>query len=133
YVSALFPNDEWLKWIAYSQEDATKEKAETIKAYMSNKTREGGFSKIASQLLYDYIDYGNAFATSYFESSYKENVNSILVTDFIGPKAKRISPMDIVFDPLADSFKDSFKIVRALKSIGELYAMAENEPDNAYL
>lgn len=133
YISALFPNDDWLKWEAYSKNDATKEKVEAIESYMSNKTREGGFRGEISRLIYDYIDYGNAFATVDFESSYRLDARKEKVIDFIGPKIRRISPLDIVFNPVASSFKDSFKIVRSIKNIGELRLMAEHEPDNMYL
>ena len=34
YISALFPNDDWIKWEGYSLSDSTKEKSKTIKAYM---------------------------------------------------------------------------------------------------
>jgi hypothetical protein len=133
YISALFPNDDWLKWEGYSQNDSTKQKKKAIEAYMSNKTREGHFRTETSKLLYDYIDYGNCFSTVDFEASYIENDKGEKVVDFIGPRERRISPLDIVFNPLANSFKDSFKIIRSLKTIGELRIMAQNEPENAYL
>lgn len=133
YISALFPNDDWLKWEGYSRSDSTKAKVAAIEAYMSNKTREGHFRIETSKLLYDYIDYGNAFATVDFERSYIEDAVGNKVIDFIGPRLRRISPLDIVFNPLANSFKDSFKIVRSLKTIGELQIMAEDQPDNIYL
>lgn len=133
YVSALFPNDDWLRWEGYSIEDANKQKASAIQAYMANKTRESHFRTTASQLLYDYIDYGNAFVTVDFVNSYREQEDGEKIIDYVGPVARRISPLDIVFNPLAPSFKDSFKIIRAIKSVGELVRMAEEEPDNAYL
>jgi hypothetical protein len=133
YISALFPNDDWLKWEAYSRNDATKAKVTAIEAYMSNKTREGHFRTEISSLLYDYIDYGNAFATVDFEASYRENLAGDKVPDYIGPKIRRISPLDIVFNPLASSFKDSPKVIRTLRSLAELHMMAQDEPDNAYL
>lgn len=133
YVSALFPNDDWLKWEAYSKNDATKKKVLAIEAYMSNKTREGHFRTEMSKLLYDYIDYGNAFATVSFESSFKDLPSGEKVVDYIGPKLVRLSPLDVVFNPLAPSFRDSFKIIRSLRNIGELKAMAVDEPDNVYL
>ena len=133
YVSALFPNDEWIKWEAYSLEDALKVKAVAIKSYMSNKTRENHFRTEVSKLLYDYIDYGNAFATVDYESSFIVNANGEKVPRFIGPRVVRISPMDIVFNPLASSFKDSFKIIRKLINRSELYRMAEESPDNMWL
>ena len=133
YISALFPNDDWLKWEAYSQQDAVKSKKTAIEAYMSNKTRMSHFRTEMSKLLYDYIDYGNSFATVGFESSFVKDAKGEKVISYIGPTASRISPLDIVFNPLANSFLDSFKIVRSLKTLGELKVMAENEPDNAYL
>lgn len=132
YKSSLFPNDRWLNWISYSDEDASKKKADIIKAYMSNKAREGHFQTEMSKLLYDYIDYGNSFATVVFESNEKELADGTVVPGFIGPRVKRISPLDIVFDPTASTFQDSYKIVRSVKSIGELELLSRSDPDQAY-
>lgn len=133
YISALFPNDEWIKWEAYSKNDGTKAKVEAIESYMANKTRESHFRTEVGKILYDYIDYGNSFATVDFEASYAEDEKGEKHVTYVGPKIRRISPLDIIFNPLAPSFKDSFKIIRSLKTIGELQIMAEDEPDNAYL
>lgn len=133
YISALFPNDEWLSWEGYSLSDSVKEKRKAIEAYMANKCRMGDFRQKASQLLLDFIDYGNAFATVDFENSTREGINGEIMTVFLGPKARRISPLDIVFNPLATSFEESPKIVRSLVTIGELAGMAADQPDNAFL
>lgn len=133
YISALFPNDEWLKWEGYSPSDGTAAKTKTIEAYMSNKTREGHFRTEMSKCLYDYIDYGNSFATVDFEASYTIDDKGMKNPQFIGPRLRRISPLDIVFNPLAQSFRESFKIIRSLKPIGELKRMQRDEPDNVYL
>lgn len=132
YISALFPNDQWLKWEAYTLKDASKEKASTIEAYIGNKCREGGFKRVLSQLLYDYIDYGNAFATADYISEFRMDGEE-RVAGYVGPIARRISPYDIVFNPLATSFKDSFKIVRTIRTVGELAIMAEEDPQNVWL
>ena len=110
YVSALFPNDNWVKWEAYSREDAHKDKAKAIEGYMANKVRETKFRTEIEKCLYDYIDTGNAFVTSHFEARYKESADGAIVPDYVGPRASRISPLDIVFNPLADNFDDSFKV-----------------------
>lgn len=132
YISSLFPNDNWVKWEGHSRQDVVKQKARAIEAYMSNKTREAKFRTEFSKLVYDYIDTGNAFATSSFESRYKETANGDIVPDYIGPRAHRISPYDIVFNPLASSFDDTFKIVRSIKTIGEVKKMAEVEPEMSF-
>jgi len=133
YLSALFPNDDWLVWEGYSQEDSVKKKRDAIQSYMKNKTREGHFRIEMSRLLYDYIDYGNAFATVSFESRYKEEKDGTKIPGYIGPRLHRISPLDIVFNPLSSSFLTSFKIIRSIKTIGELKKQAMVEPENAYL
>ena len=133
YLSALFPNDDWLKWEAYSANDARKEQVAAIEAYMGNKTREGHFRTEMSRLLYDYIDYGNSFATVYFDEQYSVNSKGERTPSFIGPRVLRISPMDIVFNPLAENFTKSFKIVRSIVQIGELVNSAETNPDNERL
>lgn len=132
YISSLFPNDDWLRWQGYGKADSTKKKAKAIEAYMGNKCREGHFRTEMSKLLYDYIDYGNAFCTTTFERSYKAMPDGTVVPDYIGPKVKRISPLDIVFNPLADSFIDSFKIVRSMKTTGELMRLAETDPEQTF-
>lgn len=132
YLSSLFPNDNWLQWAAYSKDAAVKEKARAIRGYMDNKTREGHFRTEMSKALYDYIDYGNVFMTTSFESNTKELADGTIVPAYIGPKAKRISPLDIVFNPLAEDFESTFKIVRSVKSIGELKKLALVEPENSF-
>jgi len=102
YLSALFPNDDWLRWEAYSKDDGTKKKTRAIEAYMKNKTREGHFRTEMSKLLLDYIDYGNAFATVDFSAQYREDpTTGQRIAGFIGPRVFRISPLDIIFDPTA--------------------------------
>lgn len=133
YVSALFPNDEWLRWEAYSRNDASKQKTETIVAYMSNKTRESHFRTEMSKLLYDYIDYGNAFATVDFESSYATDSKGEKVPRYIGPRLRRVSPLDIVFNPTSNTFQNSFKIIRSIKTIGELKKQVEEFPEDRML
>lgn len=131
YISALFPNDNWLLWEASDENSATREKADVIKAYMDNKTRMGHFQTEMSKLLYDYIDYGNAIATVSYEQNYHE-LNGELIPEYIGPRVYRVSPLDIVFNPLASSFEESFKIVRSVRTIGDLAKLAKSSPDQAY-
>jgi len=131
YLAALFPNDRWLRWEGYSQEDVTKEKREVIQAYMSNKVRESNFRTVVSRLLYDFIDYGNVFVTTDYLDKNLVTKDGEIIPGYIGPMARRISPLDIVFDPLADSFEDSFKIVRSLHTLGEIKKMSKDQPEDS--
>lgn len=134
YIAAAFPNDDWLQWEAYTADDNDAAKRTAIQAYMSNKVREGNSRNIISKLLYDYIDYGNAFADVEFVNESKMDEQTLeLIPGYIGPRIKRISPHDIVFNPTADKFEDSYKIVRSLRTLGDLAANAEDKPEEAML
>lgn len=132
YISALFPNDNWVKWEAYSRDDSLKSKRNAIEGYMQNKVRESKFRTEIEKCVYDYIDKGNAFVTSHFETRYKETFDGSVIPDYVGPRAGRISPLDIVFNPLATSFDDSPKVVRSVKTLGELKRLAATDPDQAF-
>jgi len=129
YMAALFPNDDWLRWEAADFEAQDLEKASVIEAYMKQKLRESGFKGTVSRLLYDYIDYGNVFADSEFvnEDDTNEETGEV-INGYIGPRALRISPYDIVFNPAASRFKDTPKFTRYVKSLGELEYEAHTQP-----
>jgi len=129
YLAALFPNDRWLRWEGYAAEDQIEEKRKAVETYMANKTREGNFRTVISQLVYDYIDYGNCFAEVVWTDSSKTLGTGELVDTYIGPEARRISPFDILFNPIADTFDKSPKITRYIKTIGELEAELRVHPE----
>lgn len=132
YLTALFPNDNWLQWEADSRDSNKIEKAQVIEGYMANKCRKSGFRATVSQLIYDYIDYGNAFSTVSFDTKFKINAAGEKVIDYMGCRAHRISPLDIVFNPLAAAFEDSFKVIRSTKTLGELQLLAQEDPDQQF-
>ena len=123
YMAALFPHEDFFKWEAESEDAADFQKAEIITAYMRNKIRQSGFMETMSQLVYDYIDYGNAFAeVVYVNESVEDPMSPDLpeVPKYSGPKLVRISPLNIVMNPKAQSFHKTPHIVRSVMSLGEL-------------
>ena len=133
YMDALFPNEDWMKWEGSTMESSTMKKRRAIEAYMKTKLKEGGFREIISDLVADYIDYGNAFGeVQYINESHVDPMTEEVVTTFNGPKLVRVSPFDIVFNPVASSFAKSPKFTRYVKSIGELKKEVETRPDLNY-
>lgn len=133
YMDALFPNDNWLKWEGYNLEAVTAKKRKAIEAYMKNKLRQSSFRETVSQLVYDYIDYGNVFAeVTFVNKTRKDDVTDEEYVLYRGPKLERLSPFDIVFNPTASSFKDSPKFTRYVKTVGELKKDIEYRPDLNY-
>jgi len=134
YMAALQPNDDWLKWEGFSLNDEVKAKREAIESYMKTKTRLGGFRTTLSQLVYDYIDYGNAFADVEWVNETKiDPITGEKIHGFVGPRLVRISPLDMLINPVAAHFKDSPKITRKILTVGELRVMAEDSPTKKWI
>lgn len=128
YIAALFPND-WLKWEGDDRDAVAKDKAKILEAYAYNKTKASGFEDTVSKLVYDFIDYGNCFATVEYVNNLRISPDGVR-TGYSGPKVVRISPYDIVFDPTADEFDNTPKIIRTVKSLGQLKKELAANPDN---
>ncbi len=133
YLSALFPNDDWLVWEGHTKTSIVADKRRAIEAYMKNKVRLSGFQKTISKLLYDYIDYGNAFGdVEYVHNTHVDPETDEIVNGYVGPQAVRTSPLDQVFNPAAASYEESPKITRYVKTLGELKVDAETMPELNY-
>ena len=129
YSAAIFPNSNWMRWEADSQDAAVKEKRDIIEAYMENKIRQSSFETTMDRLIDDYILFGNCFATVDFEANY-ENVDGEIIPGYVGPKLVRISPFDIVFNPVAADFSKTPKIVRSIVQLGEARELVDEATFN---
>ena len=129
YFATLFPQNIWFRFEAKSSDDNVKVKREAVQSYMENKIKQSNFINTASDLLYDYIQYGNCFATVSWEENYQEKEDENLVVNYIGPRVVRISPVDICFNPTASTFEKSPKIIRSIKTLGEIKKMIEEDVD----
>jgi len=127
YMAALFPSEDWFIWESGDKSSATYEKKRAIRAYMKQKLKASGFELLVSQLVYDYIDFGNVFVTHSFISDVVGDA-----VRYLGPKAYRINPMDVVMNPLATEFSKTPLIRRMLKSLGDLLEDVETRPDLGY-
>jgi len=133
YMAALFPTEKWFQWDSFDATSATKQKRDAIEGYMRTKLKASGFELTISQLIYDYIDYGNVIAGHEFIRETKKDPDTgeeIVV--YSGPKAFRTSPLDCVFDPTATEFKHSPFIFRQVMSLGDLMKDVRIKPHLKY-
>jgi hypothetical protein len=130
YLDAMFSLPDYVDWEAYDSESIDFETRTTLKSVCKQMVEDSQFKPIIRELVEDYVDYGNAFATAI-------NVRETLVNNgqysiiYEGPKAVRIDPMSIYFDPLAVNFARAPKIIRTVKTLGELMVEAEEMPEQA--
>jgi hypothetical protein len=119
YTATLFPQRKWLIWEANEHDANSVQKRDAITNYMSWVISQESFKSELDKIILDYIDFGNCFATVEWLDQRVEYPNKTQA-GYVGPVVRRISPLDIVFNPTADSFVSSPKIVRSVISMGEL-------------
>lgn len=119
YMASLFPKRKWMDWEFDRKDPDSAMKRDTIVNYMSWITYQNPFRSEVSKLVQDYIDYGNCFVMA-------EWVDERVILDdkeqvgYVGPRPRRISPLDIRFNPIAPDFLHSPKIIRSLVTLGDL-------------
>ena len=124
YIAAMFPKQNWLEWQGEGITDENREKKEAIESYMLWAIDRNEFYDEMAKVVYDYIDYGNCFVMpEWIDRTQVANGTKI---GFVGPGIRRISPLDIVFNPTSPTFTDSPKIIRSVVSIGEVKSMIES-------
>ena len=133
YFATLFPQQKWMKWEADTRDSARKEKREIIQSYMDNKVSQSGFVTTVSDIIQDWILYGNCFGMVEWHDGFTTKETGEYIPKYVGPKLVRISPYDICFNPTASSFEDSPKIIKSIKSLGEIKRMIDSDPNNEYL
>ena len=132
YMAALFPSENWFFFEASNKDKDLFAKRQAIVNYLKQKLKASNFQLLVSQLVYDYIDFGNVIVTYDYVRDVISDSKGNVVNRYIGPKAYRINPNDIVFNPLAEDFSKTPVVRRMLKSIGDLMTDLETKPNLNY-
>ena len=132
YMAALFPSENWFFWEATDKNKELTKKRYAIVNYMKQKLKSSNFQLLVSQLIYDYIDFGNVVVTYDYVRDIISDDTGNIVNKYVGPKAYRINPLDLVFNPLAETFDKTPVIRRMVKSIGDLLTDIETKPSLNY-
>ena len=126
YMASLFPKRKWLYWEGDKEQDETLDKRSAIEGFMEWAIDRSDFKKEVGKLVQDYIDYGNCFAMIDWIDNNRMLADRQQV-GYVGPAPRRISPLDIVFNPIAASFESSPKIIRTMLNLGELKKVLQAE------
>ena len=124
YTATLFPQRKWLIWEANEKDSNSKRKRDAIVNYMNWIISQPSFKTEIDKIILDYIDYGNCIATVQWIDQRVETSEGIQ-SGYVGPMIKRISPLDCVFNPIAENFENSPKIIRSNLSMGEVKEFLE--------
>lgn len=133
YLDAIFNLPDYVEWEPYSASSATINQKNGLKALIKELLNRIKFKKTIEQLIEDYIDFGNCFATIQTVNETGIGLLGEKESKYAGPKAFRIDPMSIYFDPTAINFQSAPKIIRTVMTLGELAAAIEDLPEEDYM
>lgn len=125
YIMSLFPRRQWMTWEAFDEAADSKKKRDIIEQYMMSVVENSDFLQQMGLLLDDWIDFGNCFSTVEWVDQRIQQPNGMQV-GYVGPRPVRISPFDIVFNPIAATFADTPKIIRKFVTLGDLKSEIES-------
>lgn len=124
YMSVLFGREDWVNWEAHDSDAADKDKRKLIESYVRSVVRTSKMKKVFSKLLDDWITFGNCYSQLQWVNESKIVKNALgddeEIPGYVGPKLFRIDYNDIVYNVTASDWESTPKIVRYLKSMGEL-------------
>lgn len=131
YLDAMFSLPDYVEWEPYDYESTDVNTKNTLKALIKQMVEDSKFKPTVRELVEDYVDYGNCFATVVTANEELKDKGNSYGVIYRGPKAVRIDPLNIYFDPLASNFERAPKVVRTIKTLGELIADSEKFPEAA--
>lgn len=130
YEPALFPHNEWFRFDPHTAEAASIELRRKLESYIYTKNRLNNFFLEIKKCIRDWIYSGNCFAEVEYVTEKRYNpLTEQEEVIYTGPKVCRISPYDIVFNPLATNFDNAPKIVRKIFTVAEIKKLAEKGVD----
>lgn len=135
YYDALFSTSDYVDWSgpvdAVESSEEYVDKRHIIKQYVRNMLDTDAFKKAVKEALEDYVLFGNPFLMPVYTNKTIELPDGSTKEIFSGVEAKRISPLDIVFDATAKGFDVSAKILREVTDLGSLKANMDQFPEEA--
>jgi hypothetical protein len=134
YMGAIYPREKFFEFSGEDAESSKKEVRDNVEAYLLSKHRHQKLRDVIQEIINDYVYQGNCFGgVEYVREQVELNVgDKTEKIGYVGPRVYRISPYDIVFNPIATSFANSPKIIRSIKTLGELSRDVEDKADEGY-
>ena len=120
-LQVVMPHEDWFTFEPMDAQAASREQKSILVSYLKNRHALNGYADEIAKIRSDFITYGVCFS-----QVYHANERDGEIQGYVGPKVKRVSPYDIVFDPTAVSFEKTPKIIREIITLGELYRRGES-------
>lgn len=119
YTLTMLPKDKSIFWQANNKDSNSVDKRNAIENYMGWVISQPMFKEELFKSILDYIHKGNAIGTVEWVDD-RVTQKDKTQAGYVGPMIRRISPLDCVMNPTAESFIHSPKYIRTIMSMGEL-------------
>lgn len=123
--STMFPHEDWLGWQGFDTNSVTKAVRKKVLSYLKQAHAMNGFSIEMRKVIDDLVRYGNCFVKVDYVNNSMDSEDGV-VAGYNGPAPKRISPFDIVMNPVSSSFSKSPYIIRSIVPLGEFMNFVED-------
>jgi hypothetical protein len=124
YTLTMFPKEKSIFWKANNADSNSKQKRDAIQNYMAWVISQPSFKQELFKSILDYIHKGNAILTVEWVDERVQQKDKTQV-GYVGPALRRLSPLDVVVNPTAESFIHSPKFIRTIMSMGEMKSHLE--------
>ncbi len=118
YMLTLFPKENSVFWLANNKDSNSVAKRNAIKNRARHWIAQPSFKSEMFKAVVDYILKGNAVLTVELRDDRTLQKDGTQV-GYVGPGLKRLSPLDVTPNPVADDFIKAPKFVRTIMSLGE--------------
>lgn len=109
--------------------DEDHQNALKIEGWVRTKLEQIKFRETTGrQLIADFVNYGNCFCS--VDYVVKENTSNEVI--YKGPEILRVSPLDLVMNPRAQSFQKSPKVTRELVHVAEIAGLPAKFPRSGF-
>ena len=128
YIQNLFPSDDFFRWKASPGNEVDTAKAGAIEHLMIHKLKHpmARWREVTGEMIDDLLLKGNIFASAEFVEHFSINFRTgqpELV--FRGPRPVRIDPMSIKFNASANTFDNTYTIVKYVYQWDQFFEMAK--------
>lgn len=118
YMLTIFPKEHSIFWLADTKDSSSVAKRNAIQNRAQHWIAQPSFKAELFKALIDYILKGNAILTAVWRDDRTVQKDGTQM-GYVGPGLKRLSPIDVCVNPVADDFVKAPKFVRTIMSLGE--------------
>jgi len=118
YMLTLFPKENSIFWLADNKDSNSVIKRNAIQNRAMHWIAQPSFKAELFKAVVDYILKGNTILTAEWRDD-RTLQKDMTQMGYVGPGLRRLSPLDVVPNPVADDFIKAPKFVRSIMSLGE--------------